>query len=273
MRWKCAIGAVLGVAFVWYMGDAIREGRSAARRSQCISNLKWLIVSMHYYHDAHGSFPPGTVPQPSLAPEDRLSWVVLAGPGQLNQNDIRRDGNAAWHQPPNWPPESIPSPNLAQETRPPNFHLGWATCPEDERADRDRADPLPLCYVGIAGLGSDAATLPALHPRTGVFGYDRATKLADITDGASQTMMFLETARDVRPWTAGGSSSVRPVDPATRPYLGPNRPFGGYHRDGANLAHADGSVRFIRNMIDPKVLEALSTIRGGEPVREGLDLH
>jgi prepilin-type processing-associated H-X9-DG protein len=136
-------------------------------------------------------------------------------------------------------------------------------CPDDA-AERHKVRPLPLTYVGIAGLGVDAPRLPSKHPRAGVFGYDRATRIEDITDGTNQTMMLIETARDHGPWTAGGPSSVRGVDPATRPYIGRNRPFGGYHPGGANVAFADGSVRFLRGSIDPDVFEALSTIARGE---------
>ena len=113
--------------------------------------------------------------------------------------------------------------------------------------------------------------LPSKHPRAGVFGYDRATRIEDITDGTNQTMMLIETARDHKSWTAGGPSSVRGVDPATRPYIGRNRSFGGYHPGGANVAFADGSVRFLRESIAPAVFEALSTIAGSEQLPTAWD--
>jgi prepilin-type processing-associated H-X9-DG protein len=50
-------------------------------------------------------------------------------------------------------------------------------------------------------------------------------------------------------------------------YIGPGRPFGGlHHGSGANVAFADGSVRFISQTIDPRVFEAVSTISGGKKV-------
>ena len=84
-------------------------------------------------------------------------------------------------------------------------------------------------------------------------------------------MILIETAQGQAPWSAGGPSSVRGVDPAARPYLGPGRPFGGYHPGGANAAMADGSVRFVRDSVDPRAFEALSTIAGGEAVPPGWD--
>lgn len=38
------------------------------------------------------------------------------------------------------------------------------------------------------------------------------------------------------------------------------------HKGGGNVLFADGTIRFISQTIDPKVLQALTTARGGEPV-------
>jgi hypothetical protein len=107
--------------------------------------------------------------------------------------------------------------------------------------------------------------LPKGHPRAGVFGYDRQTGLADIIDGAAFTMVVAESGRAKGPWLAGGPATVRGLDPADLPYIGPGCQFGGLHEpSGLHVALADGSVRFIRDTINPKVFEALSTIAGGE---------
>lgn len=37
---------------------------------------------------------------------------------------------------------------------------------------------------------------------------------------------------------------------------------------GAHLMFADGSVRFIKNSINPEVLKSLATPDGGEPIPE-----
>jgi prepilin-type processing-associated H-X9-DG protein len=252
------------------LGRAVGGARESARRSQCVGHLKWIIVHMLNYQSVHGSFPPGTIPNPGLPPERRLGWAAELWSVLGIGDDLKVDASKGWDDPANWPPKIVGAEGTTYVGRRPEDSADWVACPTDPAARR-KERPLPLTYVGIAGLGADAPELPSKHPRAGVFGFDRTTHIEDIRDGTNQTMAVVETARDHGAWTAGGPSSVRGIDPATRPYLGRGRPFGGYHSGGANAAFADGSVRFLRESIDPRVLEALSTVVGGEPLPAGWD--
>jgi hypothetical protein len=149
-------------------------------------------------------------------------------------------------------------------------------CPDWGREKSD-APAEWTAYLGAAGLGADAARLPATDPRAGVFGYDRRADLDRIEDGASNTLLLMESARDNGPWAQGGPGTVRGLDPGDRPYLGPGQQFGGTHFSekgvftrskpiGCNAATCDGAVRFLNNDFAWPVLEALVTVAGGEDV-------
>jgi Protein of unknown function (DUF1559) len=176
----------------------------------------------------------------------------------------RFNRQAAWDDPANTPAVETP--------------LRLLQCPDWGR--EATPDPAWLtAYVGVAGLGADAAELPAGDPRSGVFGYDRRMAPADITDGTAATLLVLESARDNGAWSQGGQATVRGLDPAEQPYLGVGRQFGGTHFTennlfrrgrsiGCNAAMADGSVRFLDEGIAPQVLQALVTAAGGEQITD-----
>jgi hypothetical protein len=127
-------------------------------------------------------------------------------------------------------------------------------------------DPNSAIFVGIAGLGVDAPKLPQGDPRAGVFGDNRVVTLADIADGLSQTMMVADSTLKSGPWFAGGRNTVRGLDPTLQPYIGPGRQFGGIHGQGSLVLMADGSVKYVKDSVAPIVLEAMSTMAGGEKV-------
>ena len=136
-------------------------------------------------------------------------------------------------------------------------------CPSTH-LDADQRSSSVMSYVGIAGLGSDTPWLPIRHPRAGIFGYDRQTRVNELKDGTSTTMLLAETAVDNGIWSAGGSATVRGLDPSRQPYIGPGLQFG-----GLMVAFADGSVRFIKETIAPKIFEVLSRVAGNEELPSG----
>jgi hypothetical protein len=130
-------------------------------------------------------------------------------------------------------------------------------------------------FVGMAGVGLDSPSLPASPAnltKLGVFGYDRATTLKEITDGPANTIaVIMVPSGSQGPWIAGGGSTVRgvPVDGnPIEPFLVPSlyNPKTKAKERGTYAIMADGKVRFLSASIPPATFLALCTIAGGESV-------
>jgi Protein of unknown function (DUF1559) len=214
----------------------------------CPGRLRTVGRALVEYYNHNLVYPSGTYFNTSLSYDDRLSWYAELTPYVDNQ-EIHEQ--MSWDQRSN----GGSNENLSRTI------LMSVVCTNHAPV---LAGPVPTSYIGIAGVGPDAPLLPKSDARAGVFGYDRKTNLADIKDGTANTMAVAETARVSGSWLQGGPATVRGLDPAEKPYVGPNLQFGGLHDRGAWVAMADGSVRWVSDSISPAVFEALSTIAGGE---------
>ncbi|MBL4883335.1 MAG: DUF1559 domain-containing protein [Planctomycetaceae bacterium] len=89
-----------------------------------------------------------------------------------------------------------------------------------------------------------------------LFGNTEGSRFRDITDGVSNVIALVEAKRDI-PWTK----------PEDIKYDGEKIPkFGGFHHGGFSVVLCDGSVKFISEKIDEKVLHELLQINDGQPV-------
>src|SRR5262249_34843274 len=135
-------------------------------------------------------------------------------------------------------------------------------CPANPERGGDGKLPSPTHFLGIAGLGNDAADLSLTDARAGFFGYDRRLKCEDIKDGTSTTLAVSE-AMDGGPWTAGGRATVRGLAPDDVAYLGAGGQFASLHRGSrifswsppivTNVLFADGSVFGLTASVSPQV--------------------
>jgi hypothetical protein len=208
---------------------AVSSAREAARRSQCVNNLKQIALAMHNFHAAMNTFPRAAIADGNGKP--LLSWRVALLP-YIEQHELyhRFKLDQPWDSP----------HNKALLKEMPATYL----CP-----NRAKAEPFTTTYELF--VGPDA-----------VFEKDQDLGVRAITDGTSNTIMVVE-AKEAVPWTKPADLSF---DPAAAPSL---YGAGSSHPGGFNASMGDGAVRFIRNTIDPKVFRALITRASGEVIGAG----
>jgi prepilin-type processing-associated H-X9-DG protein len=118
-----------------------------------------------------------------------------------------------------------------------------------------------------------------------MFGQNSTCRIADITDGTSNTLALGEATFDVyngrcsawgyRAWVMTGIDPAAGINDWTYPIAGfvprPGRlgswgRSGSLHTNGANFCLADGSVRFIPQSTDRVLLTRLATMADGNVV-------
>ncbi len=244
------LGCLFGVA--WGLWLVLTLAQAASARAECADNLRQIGQALEMYQDHHDkTYPPGTLPNPDLKPDERLSWLAGILPY------VGRKGMSAQK----WqslvdsihPKQGWQAP-VHEIDRTSNVHT--YLCPGCPRKDR-RAGLTD--YIGLAGEGDNAATLPRKAPKAGFFGYNRIVTAKEMEIRRSTTLIVTETTRDNGPWIAGGPPTVRGLDPEDTPLIGLDRPLGGCHFDyrgiaGLNTLWLDGSVRYVTSSTPPNQL-------------------
>jgi len=262
---------------------AVQKVREAAARMQCANNLHQLGLALQNYHDVYGSFPPGQVRAPYAWWTVNHGWAVFILP-YLEQQSLYD----AYH----WDQALAAQANQGVVARP----LKNFCCPSTSEQDRyDTKGGLLPSYGGKAACGDYAPTWyvdPALTTgdSQGVLAPNCMTKLTDITDGTSNTILLTEDAGRPRQWRAGRPGDDQTIEGGPwagfwtgitlqgSTFDGTSRPgpcavncsndheVYSFHPGGANAVFADGSVRFLPEGMNNRVLAALITRAGGEVV-------
>jgi prepilin-type N-terminal cleavage/methylation domain-containing protein len=281
---------------------AVQQAREAARRSQCLNNLRQIGLALHNYHDTHGVFPSGWIGVDPATGRDYVhggsgfGWATMILP-QLEQKnlydrfDFRKSISDA---------TGSPSNKSSLATKLPVF-----ACPSDPHPDTWDIQPegggaalatlATANYVGLFGTryvgpladpgGEDdlhlCEGLPVGSPcrGDGILFHNSRVNLGNVTDGTSQTIMVGERASKALPggdrFYSTWSGAVPLGEESFARILGstdhvPNaaqheEDFGSAHSGGgAHFILADGHAKFVSGNIDLMVFRAIGTRAGGE---------
>lgn len=282
--------AIIGI-LVALLLPAIQSAREAARRAQCLNELKQWGVAMHLYHDTKRALPAGSRDNP------RQTWVMFLWP-YIEENNLsdRNEIDTPFYEPPGTIHGTMngvtgqyvsiyycPSDEGVDQTvgnyqrRRGNYVVNWGNSTYGQRLEPEGKAP----FSHIRGNRSDP----------------RKTKFADITDGTSSTLLMSEVLKAWSPEDNDWRGDIHNDDGVFRFHtkLSPNTSApdvieGGWfqptgdpampavaggrtaqvtaarsrHPGGVNSVLCDGSVRFVNDDIALNVWQAMGTMNGSE---------
>jgi len=280
--------AIIGVLIALLL-PAVQAAREAARRSQCSSHLKQIGLALHNYHDTYRCFPPFIIHRTGnparIADADKgANWLVFLLP-YVEQRQLYEQWDFG-----------IPANQNPGRSR----DVPVYKCPSDPQSTRSN-----LCnYAGGGwargnyGMNVSPCHFFANNPDSSLGGIghvNRVVRIADITDGTSNTVAVDELRAGMNQYDLRGSWAMPGLSAGTAamfndaavpncrlPYsddmencavsgmLG-NASSGmgcfdgnstsqmtarSMHPQGVQILLADGSARFVSDSIDFKTTQA-----------------
>lgn len=286
---------------------AIQQAREAARRTQCLNNLKNIGLAAQNYLSAHKIFPSGWICAgptcvgnnttnccSTTAPSAGSLAVTFAADQRLIKDPITGQvtvisAGTQWAISDLWGWHSLmlsemdaqnAGVDFKQLKNSPNNLAAIQTvipvynCPS---ASLSSTRPGDLAYSTYRGSTGSTAT-------NGTIYMNSTTSFRDIRDGTTTTFLFGEAPFGF--WGDALSCCSRQKDPANsadaaRPavdYMSPPQTsnsgvfiyfgFGSWHTVVVNFAMADGSTRSISKSIDETIFKALATRDGTERIND-----
>jgi prepilin-type N-terminal cleavage/methylation domain-containing protein/prepilin-type processing-associated H-X9-DG protein len=293
--------AIIGV-LIGLLLPAVQKVREAANRMRCGNNLKQLALALHNYNGVHEAFPYGTYTQcgaDTNPKPDGRNWAMDKVLPFIEQDAFYRLVEAYSNNGANYiigfPQRATPIPTFI--------------CPSDASSPKTlTGGPGSTNQQGFhsnyVACGGSTAFNPASgayggNSLDGIFYVQSATRIADITDGTSNTLLLSEikVSTDINTHDVRGrlyntamqcslmfSTLYQPNPSASdrlqwcqtmvpeAPCLGVNTSINlsarSYHRGGVNVALADGSIRFISDNVDFATWQALGTRAGSETLAD-----
>jgi prepilin-type N-terminal cleavage/methylation domain-containing protein/prepilin-type processing-associated H-X9-DG protein len=270
--------AIIGV-LIGLLLPAVQKIRESANRLKCQNNLKQIGLAFHNHHDTLRYFPTGgwypyTAPnylqgQPAVGADQHAGWAFQILPFMEGDN-VWKGGQAT---------KDVDRALVAIGTPNPLFFCPSRREPQTITYKDNYLPPLNGGPVNHALCDYAASNKEG----TGIVKQFKPTRIADISDGTSQTLLVAEKRMnlaflgskqtdDNQGYTAGWNlDTVRHTNrPPAQDYSAPVGDglgmFGSSHPGRFNALFADGSVRPISYSIDRTTFSLLGNKSDGQVI-------
>ena len=276
--------AIIGV-LVGLLLPAVQTARESARTNACSNNLKQVALGLHNFADARNSLPGAFYTSTDPTVGQRWSWAVSLLPYIEHAdlfNTIRPSSRSVWNVTRG---NSGAAQKAAVETP-----LGVFTCPSQRVAQFTQANQ--VFFDAATGNGKTAlsnyaanrgflriwGSTPVMARENGPFRGDTQTRLKDITDGLSKTIMLGEMSGVASPASGKNDTDVpgnwcctenlpwnskqncRSVDFRINDPANPDLSFSSIHSGVCLFAMADGAVQKLSENISSDTQGVSSSI-------------
>jgi len=244
--------AIIGI-LVGLLLPAVQAAREAARRMQCINQLKQFGLALHNYADAYKAFPAGSGGSGTGNPngnhsrinamvgllpfvEESALFNMVQSPQTFNAVVFPAGGPAPWNQ--------------NYDLWGSQFQVKGMNCPSDSPVGDNRGGrwaggaAATTSYSFCHGDHQTGVRDQGVYQRRGLFGTRSYARFRDITDGTSNTMaisercfpkgnrsLFGNTVESLIGITANPALCLAQANRATRQYL-PSANVSGFRTGG-----------------------------------------
>ena len=159
---------------------AVQAAREAARRSQCVNNLKQIGLALHNYHSAFDRFPIGAACTQTGPTTGCASWNGTSAQAQM----LGYMDQAAIYNAINFSTVCTDASNATAYAA----KIATFLCPSDGNAGNGIGGNNINSYAANMGTTSQAYASTS----TGLFSYMATYGIRDVTDGTSSTVAYGE---------------------------------------------------------------------------------
>ncbi|MFO0808256.1 MAG: DUF1559 domain-containing protein [Gemmataceae bacterium] len=261
---------------------AVQKVRESAQRTRCLNNLHQIGLAFHTYESINGRFPPGWTQYTNFFPYIFPYMEQDAVAKQFNFN-LSHDSDT----------------DIPGDAR---FDIPGLICPlvPDERRGKWVTDYVAMTFISGSAISVLVPTVNGTRPKYsyagffndpyratypwGYFGsFGESPKVADITDGLSNTFLLTEDAGRPDYWVAGKLSAansaaadgswadrynfiyIEVICNSTQTINCHNgNEIYSFHGGKAPFIMGDGSVRHVNEKVSPRTFVALFTRAGSD---------